>query len=97
MQMARPERFCFATAQQERRRFALRRPVGAVTDALRCRESATSNLAAARLSNIPTSSGVPDVSPGETVKRKRAPCEGPFSVSLARPERFELPTFWFVG
>jgi len=21
----------------------------------------------------------------------------PFSISLARPERFELPTFWFVG
>ena len=75
----------------------LGRPAGAVADALRCRESATSNLAAARLSNIPTSSGVPDVSPGETAKRKRAPCEGPFSVSLARPERFELPTFWFVA
>ena len=41
--------------------------------------------------------GSPDVSPGETVKRKRAPCEGPFSISLARPERFELPTFWFVA
>jgi hypothetical protein len=23
--------------------------------------------------------------------------EGPLSNSLARPERFELPTFWFVG
>ena len=21
----------------------------------------------------------------------------PFSISLARPERFELPTFWFVA
>ena len=21
----------------------------------------------------------------------------PFFISLARPERFELPTFWFVG
>jgi hypothetical protein len=31
------------------------------------------------------------------VKRKRAPCEEPYSVSLARPERFELPTFWFVA
>ena len=23
--------------------------------------------------------------------------EGPFSISLVRPERFELPTFWFVA
>ena len=22
---------------------------------------------------------------------------GPFFISLARPERFELPTFWFVA
>jgi len=29
---------------------------------------------------------------------KRGPSgEGPLFISLARPERFELPTFWFVG
>ena len=40
---ARPERW--------RPRSATGRPAGAVADALRCRESATSNLAGARLSN----------------------------------------------
>ena len=41
--LARPERW--------RPRSATGRPAGAVADALRCRESATSNLAGARLSN----------------------------------------------
>ena len=29
--------------------------------------------------------------------KKGPSCEGPFSISLVRPERFELPTFWFVA
>ena len=86
---ARPERW--------RPRSATGRPAGAVADALRCGESATSNLAGARLS---------------TSRRRRAsltshrrsgemktgvPFGTPVLISLARPERFELPTFWFVA
>ena len=29
--------------------------------------------------------------------KKGPSCEGPFFISLVRPERFELPTFWFVA
>ena len=29
--------------------------------------------------------------------KKGRSVERPFFISLARPERFELPTFWFVG
>ena len=29
--------------------------------------------------------------------KKGRSVERPFSISLARPERFELPTFWFVA
>jgi hypothetical protein len=29
--------------------------------------------------------------------KKGPSCEGPFAISLVRPERFELPTFWFVA
>ena len=29
--------------------------------------------------------------------KKGSLARDPFSISLARPERFELPTFWFVG
>ena len=32
------------------------------------------------------------------IETKKGPlARDPFSISLARPERFELPTFWFVG
>jgi len=48
MQMARPERFCFATAQQERRRFALRRPAGAIAESLLCHDAAMSYRAGTR-------------------------------------------------
>ena len=86
-----------ARTERWRPRSATGRPAGAVADALRCGESATSNLAGARLS---------------TSRRRRAsltshrrsgemktgvPFGTPVLISLARPERFELPTFWFVG
>ena len=29
--------------------------------------------------------------------KKGSLARDPFSISLARPERFELPTFWFVA
>ncbi len=29
--------------------------------------------------------------------KKGHPRDDPFSISLVRPERFELPTFWFVA
>src|SRR5690606_17877164 len=75
-----------------------RPPRWGVTDALLRRESATCHRACARWSNAPTSSEVPDVLPGRDGETEKAPpTGGAFSVSLARPEGFEPPTFWFVA
>ena len=89
MSLARPERLSPRSAPGD--------PVGAIAESLlrtRCRNVLPRWCAVV---DLPTSSGVLKPLRVTPVKRKRAPCEEPFSVSLARPERFELPTFWFVA
>jgi hypothetical protein len=90
MQLARPERFCFATAQQGSPRSAVGDPVGAVADALRCRESATSNLAAARLS---TSRRRREFSshPGEASETKKGPLRGTLFRFTGAPGEIRTP------
>ena len=87
MQLARPERFCFATAQQGSPRSAVGDPVGAVAESLsapRCRNVLPRGRAVV---DLPTTSGVLITLSGEASATKRAHlAEGPFRFTGAPGE-----------
>ena len=77
-----------------RPRFAPGRPAGAVAESLLRRDAATSNLAAARLSNPDDVGGSQPVG-GDERNEKGSPLRATLIHFLARPEGFEPPTLRF--